>query len=235
MKTLKTLAVAAVATAALAAASTASAAAFVTISASVNNGPLTLLPDFDPALTNALTFGNLGGGWTFNTISGAITGSNPFFAANSLNITTTTEVPLDLDIFIAATYLDAPTGIRKFETDLTANALASGWSVMETTWLSPINFPNSGIPLGTYTFGPGPNGTQVFNSVVNTGPGPYAITTELKIHTNGVGNSDNLTVDVFDRGAAVPEPATWAMMILGLGGMGGLMRSQRRRTVAATA
>jgi hypothetical protein len=31
-------------------------------------------------------------------------------------------------------------------------------------------------------------------------------------------------------GGAVPEPATWAMMIMGMGGVGALMRSRRRRT-----
>ena len=32
----------------------------------------------------------------------------------------------------------------------------------------------------------------------------------------------------------VPEPATWAMMLLGFGGLGATMR-QRRKSIAATA
>ncbi|MDB5453794.1 MAG: hypothetical protein JWO33_2372, partial [Caulobacteraceae bacterium] len=40
---------------------------------------------------------------------------------------------------------------------------------------------------------------------------------------------DNVSLDV----AAVPEPATWAMMIAGFGMIGGAMR-HRRRTPAAT-
>ena len=32
---------------------------------------------------------------------------------------------------------------------------------------------------------------------------------------------------------AAPEPATWAMMILGLGGLGGIARSRRRAAIAA--
>ena len=34
---------------------------------------------------------------------------------------------------------------------------------------------------------------------------------------------------------AVPESATWGLMIMGFGGVGAMLRSSRRRTVAATA
>jgi hypothetical protein len=34
---------------------------------------------------------------------------------------------------------------------------------------------------------------------------------------------------------AVPEPATWAMMLVGVGGLGAAMRSQRRKQAAAIA
>jgi hypothetical protein len=32
-----------------------------------------------------------------------------------------------------------------------------------------------------------------------------------------------------ELGAAVPEPATWAMMLIGLGGLGGLARTRRSK------
>ena len=35
--------------------------------------------------------------------------------------------------------------------------------------------------------------------------------------------------------SAVPEPATWAMFIIGFGGIGLMMRASRRKSVAATA
>jgi hypothetical protein len=38
-----------------------------------------------------------------------------------------------------------------------------------------------------------------------------------------------------DVAAGVPEPATWGLMILGFGGVGALMRSQRRRAAAVLA
>ena len=39
----------------------------------------------------------------------------------------------------------------------------------------------------------------------------------------------------FENAGAVPEPATWAMMIGGFGAIGGAMRMRRRRTSLATA
>jgi hypothetical protein len=33
--------------------------------------------------------------------------------------------------------------------------------------------------------------------------------------------------------SAVPEPASWAMMLVGLGGLGGMIRSRRRLGVIA--
>jgi len=37
------------------------------------------------------------------------------------------------------------------------------------------------------------------------------------------------------QGAAVPEPATWAAMLVGFGAIGASMRGARRRRTAATA
>jgi hypothetical protein len=42
---------------------------------------------------------------------------------------------------------------------------------------------------------------------------------------------DNVTID--QRVSAVPEPATWAMMIAGFGAVGAMARSNRRRQVIA--
>ena len=46
---------------------------------------------------------------------------------------------------------------------------------------------------------------------------------------NYVTGIDNLVV------SSVPEPATWAMMLAGLGGLGAVMRGQRRNRAVATA
>lgn len=68
--------------------------------------------------------------------------------------------------------------------------------------------------------------------------GLFRVTGTAGEHFNSItfsstGNSfevDNLAVS-----AGVPEPASWALMILGFGGAGAALRSQRRRSAAACA
>ena len=49
-------------------------------------------------------------------------------------------------------------------------------------------------------------------------------------YVEGNGSPSVLT---FDAPGGVPEPATWAMMLAGFGGMGALLRSRRRIAAAA--
>jgi len=60
----------------------------------------------------------------------------------------------------------------------------------------------------------------------------YAVTLALDN-----GNGSSLSVQNFIRvgTGAVPEPATWAMMMLGLGGVGAALRRNRRSIAPATA
>lgn len=46
---------------------------------------------------------------------------------------------------------------------------------------------------------------------------------------------DSISINPASLGSAVPEPDTWAMMILGFGAVGALMRQSRRRTAPALA
>ena len=47
------------------------------------------------------------------------------------------------------------------------------------------------------------------------------------VGTPGAGNGAPATLTVSDSAAAVPEPATWAMMLLGFGGLGTALRRGR--------
>jgi hypothetical protein len=67
-------------------------------------------------------------------------------------------------------------------------------------------------------------GPQIFAGTVSNpvfAPGTFAIDEVLAQQTG------TLTI------SAVPEPASWAMMLAGLGGLGGMMRSRRRLGVIA--
>jgi hypothetical protein len=71
------------------------------------------------------------------------------------------------------------------------------------------------IGLETFAFNQGGLTSFSYKPLTTTGPWIQA---------------DNVVVDA---AAGVPEPATWALMIIGVGGVGSLMRSRRRLAVAA--
>jgi PEP-CTERM motif len=75
--------------------------------------------------------------------------------------------------------------------------------------------------VGTLTVGPG-----------DTGP----FTTQFSFHSDPGASADVVIDQVFVVAGApgsVPEPASWALMILGFGGAGVAMRSRRRQALAA--
>jgi hypothetical protein len=57
---------------------------------------------------------------------------------------------------------------------------------------------------------------------------------DINFAQNG-GNPAGLDVQFLSESAGVPEPATWAMFLIGFGGIGFMMRNARRRSAAATA
>ena len=59
----------------------------------------------------------------------------------------------------------------------------------------------------------------------------------IRLAATGMSNSlggylDNITLETAGPRTTVPEPASWALMIMGFGGMGAMMR--RRRTATAS-
>lgn len=78
------------------------------------------------------------------------------------------------------------------------------------------HFDFTGVLLGDYSFDP----TGVAGLVT-----PSIFQTVSSLPVNGDGN--------FVVGIAVPEPGIWALMLVGFGGLGAVMRSRRRTVVAA--
>jgi len=57
----------------------------------------------------------------------------------------------------------------------------------------------------------------------------------LQLNFIGTDWASNSTANIqLETASAVPEPATWAMMLLGIGAVGGAMRSRRRQRVSVT-
>jgi hypothetical protein len=88
-------------------------------------------------------------------------------------------------------------------------------------WLSA---PKPIVPPGT-PFPAGATDLQAWTRDENLAPDWLRIGTDI----TGQGPF-NMTFSL--TGATVPEPATWAMMVLGLGGLGALLRQARRRQTA---
>jgi hypothetical protein len=133
--------------------------------------------------------------------------------------------------------VDGPVGLYDYQTTFSlagfnpATAFISGgWSSDNDGVRILINGVDSGNPATSFTqFSAGfaafsitsgfNSGMNTIDFIVNNGGGPTALRVEM------TGAADL---------AGVPEPATWAMMLAGFGGVGALMRS-RRRVAAATA
>jgi hypothetical protein len=136
-----------------------------------------------------------------------------------------------LNIFVTNTGFTSPFGSNVlFDSGLTVNEIPTGWTVQERTFLDSND--------GTYTTAT-LLGDRTFNSIGSmiqldaapTGPGPYSVTEEYTIHATGAGN----TSGTIDLSSPVPEPATWAMFLLGFLGVGFMVRSARRENTIAIA
>ena len=85
------------------------------------------------------------------------------------------------------------------------------------------------------------------NSCVGDPTGAFCNWTAVGMSFNGVAKSvhfgngaiqtmfDDVTLGSATPGAAVPEPATWAMMIIGFGAVGSMVRTSRRRNAFSAA
>jgi PEP-CTERM motif len=178
----------------------------------------------DSSLT-AFSFGT----FTINASGTALT--TPFgFDSNTLDTSSSTAGVLS--VYVTETGLTTPAGTVPFTSTFTGNTIPSGWTVKEQTFLDTANgvFAVSGGTvdmLGSQTFTSfGVN--QQYASVA-TGS-DYSLTELYTITSTGVGTSND-TIDI----SAVPEPATWAMFLVGFGGIGFMMRGSRRKQTAALA
>ena len=122
-----------------------------------------------------------------------------------------------LDVYVTVDDLTTIPG--SFFSSFAMNVLPTGWTVRERTFADDGNGKWGGTLLSDNTF----NGIGTFTDVAGAGlSGTYSLTARYTITAPTTGEAlGNAAI------AAVPEPATWALMIMGFGGAGYMIRRRR--------
>ena len=134
-----------------------------------------------------------------------------------------------LDVYVTRDGITDFANPMGFRSSFSTTALTSGWTLTSRTYYNSNNsiFGTSSL-ISTLNGVPGSGfaETQFTPSLV---AGPYSVTERYTIVASSSGQS-NAGISI----AVVPEPGTWALMIMGFGGAGAMLRS-RRRSNALTA
>jgi len=129
-----------------------------------------------------------------------------------------------LDIYVTVT--DLANMPKSFFSSFANNVLPAGWSVTTRTYVDNNNGLYGGSLLSSNTFTS--IGTYTDTSGGHSDTGLYSLTARYTIVATSKGEAQsNIAI------AAVPEPGTWALMIMGFGGAGAMIRSRRKAMVAA--
>jgi len=132
-------------------------------------------------------------------------------SSNTLNIAN--AAPGTLEVWVTAQGLSLPGLVRQLESSFTVNGLVNA-SIVEKTYYSSSNALYGGTLLGTFSTSATPANSTSLGPVENL-TGPFSVTEEYII-TSQPNGSANLTATI----AAVPEPSTWAMLLVGFAGVG---------------
>ena len=210
---------------AIAAASPANAA--LVLAYSINGGAVTQLAT-DAGSTGILSYVGTpaGSGYTFNSGAFGFPVTNQYdLLTQSINVSQgTSRTGSVLNIFITETDLPTLNG-GTLMSSFTSNTLTNATATI-SSYYSATNALYGGTLLRSTAF-PTPGASSATNVVSATGP--FSLTTRYDIAFGAGFGNFNGTANI----TAVPEPATWGMMIMGFGLMGGVLR--RRSTKVAFA
>lgn len=186
-----------------------------------HNGGAIVQKDDDASL---VTFVGAFSGFELNVYSGT-DGIYPQLLGTSGHTRNTTGGNAGtLDVYVTVT--DLVNNASNFDSSFAVNVLPKNWTLTTRTYANADNglWGIGGTLLSTKTFG----GIGVFEHTgsADLGGGPYSVTARYTITAPTHGEAlSNISL------AAVPEPASWALMIMGFGAAGSILR--RRRTLAA--
>jgi hypothetical protein len=193
--------------------------------AGVNGGAITTV---STGATTAGVIGSTYGTFDINNVSGSQGVLPDLLNSNAIDQVSSGGTAGTLNVFVTYSGITSPVGTPDFISSLTSNALPSGWTVTEKTFLDPGNGVYATTdPLASFAFSA--IGTNVTGDTVATGGGPYSLTEEFTINATGAGSAN----DTIDISAAAPEPATWMMMLFGLFGVGAVLRGTRNQRALA--
>lgn len=189
-----------------------------------HNGGAIVQKDADPS---TVFFAGAFGGYEVNIYSGT-DGIYPQLLGTSGH-TRNSAGPADagtLDVYVTIT--DLLTAPNRFASSFAVNILPKGWTLTARTYANNDNalWGTGGALLSSKTFG----GIGVFEDLgeASLDGGPYSLTARYTITAKSRGEAlANISV------ASVPEPGAWALMIMGFGAAGALLRRKRTIIVAA--
>jgi hypothetical protein len=138
-------------------------------------------------------------------------------STNTLDVDQTSGGTHTLVLDIRAAGLKGPGALENFLSSFSVSGQTGGWSVVEQTRINGVVLATTPLFAGVSDSASSINAAFASN--------PFTAEAIYTIHTAGVG-SFNGGVDI---SAAVPEPATWGMMLLGFVGLALAFRTRRKR------
>jgi hypothetical protein len=193
--------------------------ATICIGVAVNGGAISNVAC--DAGTGSVNYNTTTGGYFYNV---GATG-NPLLSmatllTQSINIQSQGGANALIDVYVTQQGITSPsTGLLS---TLTSNTI-SGATATLTSYYSAANALFSGTQLqqGVFT---GPGVLSAGNAIAVANPWSETVKYSLNF-TGGNGSNFNGTANL----TAVPEPATWGLMLLGFGAMGGMLRTRARK------
>lgn len=138
-------------------------------------------------------------------------------STNTLDVDQNTSGNHTLVLDIVASGLSGPNALEALLSSFSVSGQSPGWTIQAQTLINGNPLASSLVFTGVSDSGSSINGA--FVSSLFTAEAIYTIT------SSGIG-SVNAGIDI--SVAAVPEPATWGMMLLGFLGLGAAFRMKRR-------
>jgi hypothetical protein len=143
-------------------------------------------------------------------------------STNTLDVDQNTTGTHTLVIDITASGLTGPNALTAFLSSFSVSGQTPGWTILEQTFIDGNPLASSPIFAGVSASGSSTD--LAFAGMTFTADALYTITSSGAGSVNG-----GIDISV----AAVPEPATWGMMLLGFVGLGFAFHKRRQSAVLA--